>query len=118
MENTMPKVLLVDDHPDNLMVLEAVLRSSDVELLKAQSGAEALELVLIHEIAVALIDVQMPEMDGFELVKLMRGTEKSKRIPIVFITASSHNAQRVFNGYSVGAVDFIFKPVEPHILKT
>ena len=118
MENTMPKVLLVDDHPDNLMVLEAVLRSSDVELLKAQSGAEALELVLIHDIAVALIDVQMPEMDGFELVKLMRGTEKSKRIPIVFITASSHNAQRVFNGYSVGAVDFIFKPVEPHILKT
>jgi two-component system sensor histidine kinase/response regulator len=117
-ENTMPKVLLVDDHTDNLTVLEAVLRSNDIELLKARSGAEALELVLIHEIAVALIDVQMPEMDGFELAQLMRGAEKSRRIPIVFITASSHNAQRVFNAYSLGAVDFIFKPVEPQILKT
>jgi signal transduction histidine kinase len=118
MANTIPKVLIVDDHSDNLTVLEAVLRSNDLRLLKAQSGREALEFLLVHEVALALIDIQMPEMDGLELAQLMRGTERSKRTPILFITASSHNPQRVFNGYSLGAVDFIFKPVEPHILKT
>ena len=118
MANTIPKVLLVDDHADNLTVLEAVLRSDDLYLMKAQSGQEALEIVLAYEIALALIDVQMPEMDGFELVRLMRGTERGRRVPILFITASSHSPQRLFNGYSLGAVDFIYKPVEPHILRT
>ncbi|HEY2380758.1 MAG TPA: response regulator [Terriglobia bacterium] len=118
MANTIAKVLLVDDHMDNLTVLEAVLKSDDLQLLKARSGREALEILLAHEIALALIDVQMPEMDGLELAQLMRGTERSRRIPILFITASLHNPQRVFKGYSLGAVDFIFKPVEPHILKT
>jgi two-component system sensor histidine kinase/response regulator len=112
------KVLLVDDHEHNLTVLEAILKSDGHQLLTARSGREALEILLMHEVALALIDVQMPEMDGFELAQLMRGAEKTRHIPIVFITASSHSPQRVFNGYSVGAVDFIFKPVEPHILKS
>ncbi len=108
MADTMAKLLVVDDHTDNLTVLEALLKSDGVHLLMARSGREALEILLIHEIALAPIDVQMPDMDGFELAQLMRGTEKTRHIPILFITASSHNQQKVFNGYSVGAVDFIF----------
>jgi two-component system sensor histidine kinase/response regulator len=115
---TTTKVLLVDDYEDNLTVLELLLRSDGLELLKARSGREALEILLEHEIAVALIDVQMPEMDGFELAQLMRGIEKTRQIPILFITASAQSQQRLFNGYAVGAVDFMFKPIEHHVLKS
>jgi two-component system, sensor histidine kinase and response regulator len=111
------RILLVDDVPENLVALEALLRRADAEILLARSGTEALELVLQHEFALALIDVQMPEMDGFELAELMRGTERSKYIPIIFLTAASGEAQRVFRGYDSGAVDFLFKPVDPHILR-
>ena len=111
------RILLVDDVPENLVALEALLRREDAEILLARSGTEALELVLLHEFALALIDVQMPQMDGFELAELMRGTERSKYIPIIFLTAASGEAQRVFRGYDSGAVDFLFKPVDAHILR-
>jgi len=111
------RILLVDDVPENLVALEALLRRPDTEILAVSSGTQALELVLQHEFALALIDVQMPHMDGFELAELMRGAERSKYIPIIFLTAASGEAQRVFRGYESGAVDFLFKPVDAHILR-
>jgi signal transduction histidine kinase len=112
------KVLMVDDIAENLVALEALLRRDGVQPLSARSGAEALELLLVHEVAVALLDVQMPDMDGFELAELMRGAERTKHVPIIFITAGTRDPQRVFKGYETGAVDFLFKPVEPHILSS
>ena len=111
------KFLLVDDLDENLLVLEALLRREGLELLKAQSGREALELALEHEFALALIDVQMPEMDGFELAELMRGAERTRHVPIIFVTAGIQERHRVFKGYDAGAVDFLFKPLEPQILR-
>ena len=111
------KCLLVDDREDNLLVLEAILRREGVELLKAQSGTEALELLLEHDVALALLDVQMPEMDGFTLAEMMRGSQRSKNVPIIFITAGVREPHRVFKGYEAGAVDFMFKPIEPNILR-
>ncbi|MEO8704648.1 MAG: hybrid sensor histidine kinase/response regulator [Kofleriaceae bacterium] len=112
------KVLLVDDIADNLIALEALLRRDGVELLKAESGADALELLLAHEFSLALLDVQMPEMDGFELAELMRGATRTKHVPIIFVTAGNRDPQRVFKGYETGAVDFLYKPIDPHILRT
>jgi two-component system, sensor histidine kinase and response regulator len=112
------KILIVDDTPENLVVLDAVLRRDGVQLLAARSGAEALELLLVHEVALVVLDVQMPDMDGFEVAELMRGTERTKRVPIIFITAGVRDPQRVFQGYESGAVDFLFKPIEPHILNS
>jgi len=111
------KFLLVDDLDENLLVLEALLRRDGLELLKAQSGREALELALEHEFALALIDVQMPEMDGFELAELLRGAERTRHVPIIFVTAGIQERHRVFKGYDAGAVDFLFKPLEPQILR-
>lgn len=110
------KILLVDDIEENLVALNALLRRPDAQVLLARSGVEALELVLQHEFALAFVDVQMPEMDGFELAELMRGSERSKNIPIIFVTAGTGDATRVFRGYESGAVDFLFKPIDPHIL--
>ncbi|MFL6600281.1 MAG: ATP-binding protein [Steroidobacteraceae bacterium] len=111
------KCLLVDDLEENLLALSALLRRQDVEILTARSGAEALELLLIHDVALALLDVQMPEMDGFELAELMRGSERTRQVPIIFVTAGGRDQHRVFKGYESGAVDFLFKPIEPHILQ-
>jgi signal transduction histidine kinase len=111
------KVLIVDDIAENLVALEALLRRDGVQSVCARSGAEALELLLTHDVAIALVDVQMPEMDGFELAELMRGTARTKHVPIIFITAGAHDPGRVFKGYETGAVDFLFKPVDPQILK-
>lgn len=110
--------LLVDDLEENLLSLEALLKQEGLALLKARSGPEALELLLKHEVALALLDVQMPGMDGFELAELMRGTERTRRIPIIFLTAGSADRQRRFRGYETGAVDFIHKPIEPDVLKS
>ncbi len=110
------KILLVDDIEENLVALNALLRRPDAQGLLARSGVEALEPVLQHEFALAFVDVQMPEMDGFELAELMRGSERSKNIPIIFVTAGTGDATRVFRGYESGAVDFLFKPIDPHIL--
>jgi signal transduction histidine kinase len=114
---TRVKCLLVDDLDDNLLVLEALLRRDDVELLMARSGVEALDLLLSHDVALALVDVQMPEMDGFELAELMRGSERTRHVPIIFVTAGTRDQNRLFKGYDSGAVDFLFKPIEPAILK-
>jgi signal transduction histidine kinase len=111
------KFLLVDDREENLIALEALLRRDDLELLKAKSGEEALELLLQHDVALALLDVQMPGMDGFELAELMRGRERTKHVPIIFVTGDPSLQKRVFQGYDAGAVDFLIKPVEPGILK-
>jgi signal transduction histidine kinase len=112
------KCLLVDDLQENLLALAALLRREDVDVLMARSGAEALDLLLMHDVALALLDVQMPEMDGFELAELMRGSERTRDIPLIFVTAGTHESHRLFKGYDLGAVDFLYKPIEPHILKS
>lgn len=112
------KCLLVDDLPENLVALEALLKSDFLECHKASSGEEALELLLVHDYALALLDVQMPGMDGFELAELMRGSERSRHVPIIFVTAGSGDTARRFRGYEAGAVDFIQKPIEPDILRS
>jgi signal transduction histidine kinase len=109
-------ILLVDDVPENLVALEALLRREDLTILKARSGSEALEVLLTHDVSLALLDVQMPEMDGFELAELMRGSERTKRVPIIFVTAGGHDPARVFRGYDSGAVDFLHKPLDAHVL--
>jgi signal transduction histidine kinase len=110
--------LLVDDLAENLLALDALLRRDGLVLLQARSGPEALELLLAHEVALALVDVQMPDMDGFELAELMRGTERTRRVPIIFLTAGNPDQQRRFRGYEAGAVDFLTKPIEPHVLRS
>lgn len=112
------KCLLVDDLAENLHALSALLADDEVELLQARSGTEALEILLVHEVALALIDVQMPEMDGFQLAEMMRGVQRTRDVPIIFVTAGSSDRHRQFQGYESGAVDFLFKPIEPHILKS
>ncbi|ODP36521.1 response regulator [Sphingomonas turrisvirgatae] len=109
--------LLVDDLEENLLALEALLRREGLAFLRARSGEEALELLLRHEVALALLDVQMPGMDGFELAEFMRGNERTRHVPIIFVTAGSADRQRRFRGYEAGAVDFIQKPIEPDILR-
>ncbi|WP_428312529.1 hybrid sensor histidine kinase/response regulator [Hydrocarboniphaga sp.] len=111
------KCLIVDDVAENLTALEALLRGDGVDVLSASSGFEALELLLKHDVALALLDVHMPDMDGFELAELMRGTERSRHVPIIFVTAASRETQRIFRGYESGAVDFLFKPIDPNILR-
>jgi len=109
-------LLLVDDLEENLVAMAALLNGPGLRLLKARSGEEALELLLVNEVALALVDVQMPDMDGFELAELMRGSERTRHVPIVFVTAGTHDRKRLFQGYDSGAVDFLYKPIEPHIL--
>jgi signal transduction histidine kinase len=111
-------ILLVDDLEENLLALEALLQSEGLDCLKARSGEEALELLLIHDVALALLDVQMPGMDGFQLAEFMRGAERTRHVPIVFVTAGAADAQRRFRGYGAGAVDFIQKPIEADILRS
>ncbi|RYD33733.1 MAG: response regulator, partial [Verrucomicrobiaceae bacterium] len=108
--------LLVDDLESNLIALEAILEREGLTLLKARSGREALEMLLVHEIALAFVDVQMPEMTGFELAETMRGTERTKSVPIIFLTAGIVDQKRRIEGYESGAVDFLLKPIDPAIL--
>ncbi|AZS21228.1 MULTISPECIES: hybrid sensor histidine kinase/response regulator [unclassified Caulobacter] len=110
--------LLVDDLEENLLALEALLEREGLVCLKARGGEEALELLLTHEVALALLDVQMPGMDGFELAEFMRGSERARHIPIIFVTAGAADSQRRFRGYEAGAVDFIQKPIEPDVLRS
>lgn len=112
------RFLIVDDKPENLMALEALLRRDGLEVHRAGSAAEALELMLVHDYALALLDVHMPKIDGYELAELMRGAERTRRLPIIFVTASEQDDTRRFRGYEAGAVDFIFKPIDPVILKS
>lgn len=111
-------ILLVDDHPENLLALEAVLDSLDQTLVKAYSGEQALKCLLKQDFALILLDVQMPGMDGFETAALIREREKTQSTPIIFLTAFSKNEAHVFKGYSLGAVDYLLKPFDPEILKS
>ncbi|SEG10456.1 ATP-binding protein [Paenibacillus sp. UNC499MF] len=111
------KILMVDDQPENLLALEAVLAEENYHLVKAGSGEEALRCLLHDDFAVIVLDVQMPGMDGFETARWIKSREKSKDIPIIFITAASHEKEHVFAAYSVGAIDYIVKPFVPHTLK-
>lgn len=112
------RFLIVDDLPENIRALEALLRQDGLIIDTAASGTEALELLLRHPYALALLDVQMPEMDGYELAELMRGTERTRQVPIIFITAVATDEGRRFRGYEAGAVDYIFKPVDPLVVRS
>ncbi|WP_042458869.1 two-component system response regulator [Neobacillus dielmonensis] len=110
-------ILLVDDRVENLLALEAIIERENYQLIKAFSGEEALKYLLKYDFATILLDVQMPGMDGFETAKLIKSREKSKNIPIIFITANNMDSQHIFKGYFVGAMDYILKPFDPYILK-
>src|SRR5215510_4834982 len=106
----MANVLLVDDRPENLLALEAILEPLEQRLLFAHSGEDALRQLLQHDVAVILLDVQMPELDGFETAGLIKQRERTSHVPIIFVTAISKEEEQVFRGYSAGAVDYVFKP--------
>ena len=112
------KLLIVDDLPENLLALEALIKREDRAVYKALSADEALSLLLQHEFALAILDVQMPGMNGFELAEMMRGTEKNKNIPIVFVSAAGREMNYAFKGYESGAVDFLHKPLDIHAVKS
>lgn len=109
-------ILIVDDHRENLIALEAILETPSRNLIMASSGNEALQLAMRHEIALVLLDVQMPEMDGFEVATLMRNSRKTQNVPIIFVTALSKESKYVFKGYECGAIDYLFKPIDQQIL--
>jgi PAS domain S-box-containing protein len=111
------KLLLVDDDPANLLALQAILEPLDQELMLAQTGTDALRLCLEHDFAAILLDVRMPEMDGFETAEMIRARRKSLQTPILFVTAYRSDEQ-LFRGYNLGAVDFLFKPIVPEILQS
>jgi PAS domain S-box-containing protein len=110
-------VLVVDDHPENVLALQAMLANPNYNVLPASSGAEALKLVLKHELAVILLDVVMPGMDGFETAARIRQREASKDIPIIFLTANARDVSYIYRAYSVGAVDYLTKPIEPDVVR-
>ncbi len=105
-------ILIVDDLPENLLALNALIRQDDRTIYQATSGEAALALLLDNEFAMAILDVQMPGMNGFELAELMRGTEKTRHIPIVFVSAAGKELNYAFKGYETGAVDFLYKPLD------
>lgn len=111
-------ILIVDDRPENLFVLESILEGMNCNIIKAISGNQALSLMIDYEFALVLLDVQMPEMDGFETAELMRSNSRTRYIPIIFVTAISKEQKCIFKGYEVGAVDYLFKPIEPIILQS
>jgi signal transduction histidine kinase len=111
-------VLLVDDLQENLIALEALIRRPGRRIFTARSGDEALSLMLEHAFALAILDVQMPSMNGFELAELMRGTERTRGIPIVFVSAGGRELNYAFRGYESGAVDFLYKPLDPHAVRS
>ncbi len=110
-------ILLVDDNQENLLALEALLESPDHKLITARSGEAALRCLLDQDFAVILLDVRMPTMDGFETATLIRGRERSRHTPIIFLTGFESNTVNLFKGYSLGAVDYLVKPVVPEVLK-
>src|SRR5213592_4859022 len=116
--NDPANILLVDDKDENLVALEAILEPLDENLIRARSGEEALRQLLLHDIAVILLDVQMPELDGFETAALIKRREETRSIPIIFLTAISKEETHIFRGYSTGAVDYMLKPFEPEILRS
>ena len=112
------KLLIVDDLRENLVALEALIRGEGREIFQARSGDEALGLLLEHDFALAILDVQMPGMSGLELAALMRGTEKTRRIPLIFVSAGAKELNYAFKGYETGAVDFLYKPLDPQAVRS
>jgi signal transduction histidine kinase len=112
------KLLLVDDLQENLVALQALVRGGDRQVFTARSGEAALELMLEHAFALALLDVQMPGMSGFDLAETMRSTERTRRIPIIFVSAAGREMNYAFRGYESGAVDFLHKPLDPHTVRS
>jgi two-component system, sensor histidine kinase and response regulator len=115
---TPPKILIVDDRPENLMATSALLRPLGATILTAESGSDALMLVLKHGFAIVLLDVQMPVMDGFETARLMKTRPDMENVPIIFVTAISKEDHFATRAAEIGAVDYIFKPINPDILKS
>jgi PAS domain S-box-containing protein len=113
-----PTVLLVDDREANLVALEEILKPLDVNILRANSGDEALKALLRHEVALILLDVQMPDLDGFETAAYIKQLPRTRDIPIIFLTAINKEETHIFKGYSAGAVDYLFKPYDPNILRS
>ena len=111
-------ILLVDDRPENLLALEAILEPLGQDLIRANSGPEALKKVLEVDLSVILLDVQMPGMNGFEVAEIIKSRERSRTIPIIFLSAISKEDAYVFKGYSMGAVDYVFKPFNPDVLRS
>jgi signal transduction histidine kinase len=118
LSNVLSKVLIVDDLADNLQALDALIRHEQRTVFHAASGEQALQLLLEHEFALAILDVQMPGMDGFELAELMRGTERTRHIPIVFTSAAGRELNYAFKGYETGAVDFLYKPLDSDAVRS
>ncbi|MPR03690.1 EAL domain-containing protein [Pseudomonas sp. MAFF 212408] len=110
-------LLVVDDYPENLSSMRALLQREDWRVITASSGLEALELLLAHEIDLVLLDVRMPGMDGFEVARLMRGSQRTRMTPIIFLSAHAQSSAAVLEGYASGAIDYLFKPFDPNILK-
>ncbi len=116
-EKRVAKALLVDDRRDNLIALEAILQGLPVEPVAVESGAAALKQLLIDDFAVILLDAQMPEMDGFETASHIKRRERTRHIPIIFLTAADRAAQLALRGYAAGAVDYLTKPFDPWVLR-
>lgn len=112
------KILIVDDIRENILALHAIIDSPELEIYHAQDADTALEMVFENEFALALLDVQMPSLTGFELAKLIRGVERSRHLPIIFVTAQDKGASLEFAGYEMGAVDLLFKPLDPHVVRS
>src|SRR6185295_13475516 len=117
-EHEKVSILLVDDHPENLLALEALLTDLGQNLVRAASGMEALRLLLHQEFALILLDVDMPIINGFETAELIRQRERNRHTPIIFLTAINKAEQHVFKGYSLGAVDYLTKPFVAEVLRS
>jgi PAS domain S-box-containing protein len=116
-EVAQPSILLVDDRAENLLALEAILKPLDYRLLSARSGEEALHIALREKLTVILLDVVMPKMDGFEVAQFLKQTERTRSIPILFLTAVATDAQQIYRAYDVGAVDYLIKPLDPAVVR-
>jgi CheY-like chemotaxis protein len=116
-EQGAPKVLMVDDRPENLLALEAVLQGMPVQTVGVGSGEAALKQLLVNEFALILLDAQMPDMDGFETARRIKQRERTRGVPIVFLTAADYNAHLALRGYAAGAVDYLTKPIDPWVLR-
>ena len=116
--NSKIEILIVDDQPENLLLMSKILDRAELSILKARSGKDALAISEGKDLALAILDIQMPEMNGFELAEALCQRDSFKNTPIIFITALSAQDRFIFKGYAAGAVDYLFKPVEPQIIRS